>query len=109
MAGIYQQGLDTGNATFETEVPSWAEWDINHLDTCRIVALQGEELIGWAALSPVSSRCVYGGVAEVSVYVLLRFSGQNLPQLGRLSTVTLIPFTSPVIMKIRIPFDVPVW
>ncbi|MEX0288786.1 MAG: N-acetyltransferase family protein [Flavobacteriaceae bacterium] len=66
---IYQEGIDTGFATFEKELPSYEAWDGNHLDTCRIVAEKEGQLIGWAALSPVSSRCVYGGVAEVSVYV----------------------------------------
>lgn len=56
-------------ATFQTECPSFEEWDKSHLDSCRIVAEMDCHVIGWAALSPVSSRCVYAGVAEVSVYV----------------------------------------
>lgn len=66
---IYVEGIATGHATFETAAPSWAQWDAAHLPFARLVARQGNELIGWAGLSPVSQRCVYGGVAEVSVYV----------------------------------------
>lgn len=66
---IYAEGIATGHATFETEVPSWNEWDREHLEACRLVAEEDERILGWAALSPVSDRCVYGGVAEVSVYV----------------------------------------
>ena len=66
---IYMEGIATGHATFETDVPQWEEWDSNHLRTCRLVARTGGEVTGWAALSGVSTRCVYGGVAEVSVYV----------------------------------------
>jgi len=71
---IYEQGLTTGNATFQTEAPTWEEWNRGHLAACRLVAVDDsrpapEQMLGWAALSPVSSRCVYGGVAEVSVYV----------------------------------------
>ena len=66
---IYLEGIATGNATFATEAPSWEQWDASHRQDCRLVAKQGDELLGWAALSPVSSRCVYAGVAEVSVYV----------------------------------------
>ncbi len=66
---IYQLGIDTGNATFETNVPDWARWDASHLPDHRWVALDGDRVLGWVALSPVSSRCVYAGVAEESVYV----------------------------------------
>lgn len=66
---IYQKGIDTGNATFQTSVPSWEDWDNSHLTSCRITMQQDGNVIGWAALTPVSSRCVYAGVAEVSVYV----------------------------------------
>src|SRR5258706_13222281 len=67
---IYQLGIATGNATFETEAPSWETWDKNHLKICRIAAVdEKENVTGWAALSPVSERCVYGGVVEVSVYI----------------------------------------
>jgi L-amino acid N-acyltransferase YncA len=66
---IYLQGLLTGNATFATEAPGWAKWDADHLPECRFAAHVGEQVAGWSALSPVSGRCVYAGVAEVSVYV----------------------------------------
>jgi len=66
---IYLNGIATGHATFETTAPGWHEWHRSHLTHSRLIALTGDEAAGWAALSPVSSRCVYGGVAEVSVYV----------------------------------------
>jgi len=66
---IYEEGIATGNATFEQSAPTWEKWDAGHLATCRLVARAGSEVLGWAALSPVSGRCVYAGVAEVSVYV----------------------------------------
>jgi phosphinothricin acetyltransferase len=66
---IYQQGIATGEATFETEAPSWESWDAAHLSFARLVARKNSEIAGWAALSPVSRRAAYAGVAEVSVYV----------------------------------------
>jgi L-amino acid N-acyltransferase YncA len=66
---IYAQGVATGQATFETVVPDWIDWDRAHLPGSRLVAIADSRVVGWAALSPVSDRCVYGGVAEVSVYV----------------------------------------
>lgn len=66
---IYLDGIATGNATFETEAPAWPDWDAGHLPICRLVARMGAEVIGWAALSPVSKRRCYAGVAEVSLYV----------------------------------------
>ena len=66
---IYQEGIDTGVATFEVNTPEWQIWDKNHLPDCRLVVQVGNRIIAWAALSPVSDRCVYGGVAEVSIYV----------------------------------------
>ncbi|HTP89545.1 MAG TPA: GNAT family N-acetyltransferase [Bryobacteraceae bacterium] len=66
---IYEEGIATGNATFEKSAPDYDAWDRGHLSRCRLVAREDGEVAGWAALSPVSSRCVYGGVAEVSVYV----------------------------------------
>jgi L-amino acid N-acyltransferase YncA len=67
---IYAEGIATGNATLETSPPSWETWDAAHRKECRLVARgAGGEMLGWAALSPVSERCAYGGVAEVSVYV----------------------------------------
>jgi L-amino acid N-acyltransferase YncA len=66
---IYLEGIATCNATFETEAPSWEAWDAAHLQYARLVARRDETIIGWAALSRVSQRCVYGGVAEVSILV----------------------------------------
>lgn len=66
---IYTEGIATGFATFETNTPSYKDWDAAHMQSCRIVATENEHILGWAALSPVSSRCVYGGIGEVSVYV----------------------------------------
>lgn len=69
VATIYKEGIETGFATFETIVPSFQSWDAAHLKSCRSVAVLNKTIVGWVALSPVSSRCVYGGVAEVSVYI----------------------------------------
>src|SRR5580692_2225558 len=66
---IYEEGIATGNATFEKSAPEWERWDGAHLPHCRLVARAAGEVLAWAALSPVSSRCVYAGVAEVSIYV----------------------------------------
>ena len=78
---IHAEGIATGFATFETDVPSYESWDAAHLKTCRFVADSNGEIIGWAALSPVSSRCVYGGVAEVSVYIGQKSRGMGLGEL----------------------------
>lgn len=75
---IYRQGIITGNATFQTEIPSWQEWSSSHLDSCRIVAKSDGIPVGWAALSKVSGRCVYSGVAEVSVYIGDEFRGRGV-------------------------------
>ena len=75
---IYAEGIATGNATMETEPPSWAAWDSAHLPHSRLVAEEGGALSGWAALSPVSERCAYAGVAEVSVYVGEAARGKGL-------------------------------
>lgn len=63
------EGIATGEATFETETPSWRSWNSGHMKVARLVAQRGDKIVGWAALSSVSDRCVYEGVAEVSVYV----------------------------------------
>ncbi len=75
---IYEEGIATGHATFETEVPGWREWDRSHLRDCRLVAKTKEQVVGWTALSPVSERCVYTGVAEVSIYVTSSARGQGI-------------------------------
>lgn len=69
VAAIYEEGLASGLATFEVQVPSWEEWDAGHLPAPRLVAEVEGGVVGWAALSPVSRRAVYRGVAEVSLYV----------------------------------------
>lgn len=74
---IYMEGIATGLATFETEAPTWEAWDAGHLSCCRLIAREGERLKGWAALSAVSGRKVYAGVAEVSVYVGERDRGSG--------------------------------
>lgn len=66
---IYEEGIATGFATFETSIPTYDSWDAAHMNSCRLVATESDNILGWAALSPVSSRCVYGGIGEVSVYV----------------------------------------
>jgi hypothetical protein len=80
---IYREGIVTGHATFETELPDWPKWDSSHRKDCRLVArdlavgsIAGNiRVLGWAALSPASSRRVYAGVAEVSVYVAAAVRG----------------------------------
>jgi len=77
---IYLEGIATGNATFETAAPDWPEWDAKHLPHSRLVSCTPatREVLGWAALSPVSSRPVYRGVAEVSVYIAERARGKGV-------------------------------
>lgn len=75
---IYTEGMATGKATFEKEPPSWEEWDAAHVKDCRLVAVVDERVIGWVALSRVSSRDVYTGVAEVSIYVAAAFWGRGI-------------------------------
>lgn len=78
---IYEEGISTGHATFEQSPPTWEKWDAGHFATCRLVARAGNEVLGWAALSPVSVRKVYAGVAEVSVYVAERARGRRVGSL----------------------------
>lgn len=78
VAAIYREGIVTRNATFETDVPAWAEWDRAHLAVHRLVAQRDGRVVGWAALSGVSERCVYAGVAEDSVYVAASARGQGV-------------------------------
>jgi phosphinothricin acetyltransferase len=76
---IYEEGIATGNATFETQAPEWEAWDRAHLAHSRLVAVDDADTVrGWAALSPVSSRCVYGGVAEISIYIAAEARGQGV-------------------------------
>jgi phosphinothricin acetyltransferase len=74
---IYEEGIAGGDATFETEAPSWKAWDKAHLSEHRLVARCGDEIVGWAAVVPVSGRCAYAGVAEHSVYVAAAARGQG--------------------------------
>jgi len=69
VASIYAAGIATRNATFETEVPSFEEWDAAHLPEHRFVATEGDRVVGWVALTGYSDRCCYAGVADLSVYV----------------------------------------
>lgn len=85
---IYSEGIATGNATFQTSVPSWEEWDSAHTAVPRLVAIENGKVWGWAALTPVSGRCVYGGVGEVSVYVSAKARGKGLGKLLLQSLVT---------------------
>jgi phosphinothricin acetyltransferase len=78
---IFAEGIASGQATFETEAPEWAVWDRGHLLDPRLVAVEADEIVGWAAVSPVSGRCVYGGVAEVSVYVAAAARGRGVGRL----------------------------
>ncbi|MEJ5962935.1 GNAT family N-acetyltransferase [Pedobacter immunditicola] len=75
---IYQQGIATKQATFQTEAPSWEEWDKSHIPAFRYIAIINDTIAGWAALTPVSSRCVYAGVAEVSVYIHEDYRGKGV-------------------------------
>jgi L-amino acid N-acyltransferase YncA len=75
---IYGEGITTGDATFETETPSWEKWDREHLRDCRLVARDRQRTLGWAALSAVSKRHVYSGVAEVSIYVAADARGRGI-------------------------------
>ncbi|WP_207432403.1 GNAT family N-acetyltransferase [Sabulibacter ruber] len=79
---IYEQGIESQNATLETNAPDWEKWDAGHLSHSRLVALSPQgQVAGWAALSPVSGRCVYGGVAEVSIYLDETFRGKGIGQM----------------------------
>ena len=84
---IYLEGIGEGNSTFETEAPSWERWDEGHLPFARLVIRDGQKILGWAALSPVSKRNVYRGVAELTVYVTESARGQGI---GRMLLEALI-------------------
>jgi phosphinothricin acetyltransferase len=87
---IYQEGIDTGDATFETSTPSWDEWDEAHLPAHRFVVLEGDEVLGWVAAVTVSDRWVYSGVVEHSVYVAEPARGHGV---GKLLLARLIDST----------------
>ena len=75
---IYLEGVREGNSTFETEAPSWQAWDEGHLPSPRLVMRAEDQVLGWAALSPVSKRRVYSGVAEVTIYVTQAARGKGI-------------------------------
>jgi L-amino acid N-acyltransferase YncA len=77
---IYQQGIDTGNATFQLQAKEWPQWNASMLACCRLVAVENKTILGWAALSAISNREVYAGVAEVSVYVAFAAQGKGVGQ-----------------------------
>lgn len=78
VSSIYQQGMDTLGATFQSQCPPWEEWHASHLNVCRLVIEDAGEIAGFAALTAVSSRCVYAGVAEVSVYIAEAQRGKGI-------------------------------
>lgn len=75
---IYMQGIETKNATFETQAPDWDYWNKSKLPYCRLAAVMNNEVVGWAALSPTSSRYVYRGINEVSIYISTRHTGKGI-------------------------------
>lgn len=75
---IYVEGIATGNATFQTEVPTFEEWTTSHHPTCRMVAVNKKNVVGWIAISPVSKRVVYKGVGEVSIYVSTKVKNKGI-------------------------------
>jgi len=78
VARIYNEGIATRNATFEKQAPDWTLWDKAHRKDCRLVAKIADKIVGWAALSNVSGRCVYSGVAEVSIYIDSEYRGRGI-------------------------------
>lgn len=78
IVAIYLEGMATGKATFQTSASNWSEWDKSHLQHSRLAAFEANKCVGWAALSPVSSRCVYAGVAEVSIYIANKHQGKGI-------------------------------
>jgi phosphinothricin acetyltransferase len=78
VASIFEAGIVGRNATFETEAPLWDAWDASHFQTHRLVAVEDGRVVGWAALSPVSERCCYSGVAENSIYVAPEAQGRGV-------------------------------
>ncbi len=78
VSDIYLAGIKTEIATFQSDVPNWDEWNREHSASCRLVGHTGDTIIGWTALTPVSSRCVYVGVAEVSIYIRDEYKHQGV-------------------------------
>jgi phosphinothricin acetyltransferase len=75
---IYLEGIATGNSTFEADAPDWDKWNCAHLREHRLVVRVGDSVIAWTALSPVSTRCIYSGVAELSIYVAAKHRGKGI-------------------------------
>ncbi len=75
---IFEEGIHSGDATFETATPEWEQWNASHQPTCRLLARAGDEILGWAALSPVSHRRCYAGVAEASLYIAEHARGRRV-------------------------------
>ena len=78
VANIYMQGIKTGIATFQREVPTFEDWNNSHISSCRLVVRSGDNILGWGALSVTSNRNVYAGVAEVSIYIGEKYKGQGI-------------------------------
>jgi len=78
VSSIYLEGIRTGKATFQTEVPNWENWNGGHISSCRLVLRSCNIILGWGALSPTSSRYVYSGVAEVSIYIGEKYRERGL-------------------------------
>ncbi len=85
---IYQMGIETRNATFETAIPSWADWDSVHLKHSRFVYIDNGNVIGWVALSPLSTRSAYQGVAELSIYIDTNILGKGIGSLLMYKVIT---------------------
>ena len=78
VSSIYLEGIRSGHSTFETNVPTWEQWDAGHLQIARLVMRDGDVVLGWASLSPTSKRHVYRGVAETTVYVAESHRGKGI-------------------------------
>ncbi|MDD3173698.1 MAG: GNAT family N-acetyltransferase [Herbinix sp.] len=78
VAAIYKEGIDIKIATYQSEVPTYEDWDMSHIKSCRLVAEADNKIIGWIALTPCSSRCVFAGVAEVSIYIKKEYHGNHV-------------------------------
>ena len=81
VVNIYKEGIPTGLATFETEIPNWEQWNDKYITSCRLVATHDQQIVGFTVLSQASNREVYHGVAEVSVYIAQKFRGQKIGKL----------------------------
>lgn len=78
VSSIYLEGIRSGHSTFETDIPTWEQWNAGHLPIARFVMREGDAILGWAALSPTSQRHVYRGVAETTVYVAENQRGKGI-------------------------------